>query len=271
MPLITIGIPTFNSERFISLTIKSILSQTFTDWICLISDDNSTDETVEIVQDLIKNEKRFQLFKQPKRLGPHQNWNYLLAQTNTEYFKLLHADDILYPQAILHSMEAFELNPKAALVSTQRKFTSNPKIKLSLNNKKPGTRISSRNQTLQKYLIFGSNFIKEPTFITFKTNFLKSAGGFDSSWNYLVDMDTYLRVLNHGDHVKIKKRLGEFRISDSSWSADLSKKQLSEEKQFLKHMANGKKIVIFGLTLVTIRSSLRRLYFYLSALRKLHR
>jgi hypothetical protein len=81
-------------------------------------------------------------------------------------------------------------------------------------------------------------------------------------------MDTYLRVLEKGLLGKIQNNLGQFRISTSSWSSTLDKEQIKEERLFLSKMANKRKIVFIGLLLITIRSTLRRLYFFLSTFRK---
>jgi glycosyltransferase involved in cell wall biosynthesis len=268
LSIITVGIPTYNSAKFIELTIKSLQAQTYEDWTCLISDDTSTDETINICQNLVKDDPRFALFRQPERLGPHNNWNYLLENSTSELFKLLHADDILHPHALACAIEAFNFDSKIVLVSTNRTFTLNPKLYSKVQDEKLIFKAKTKTQTIKKYLLLGSNFIKEPSFATFKTQILKNVNGFTSSWNYLVDMDTYLRVLGQGKYLKIKKNLGQFRISNSSWSADLNKKQLSEERDFLKFVAEGRKMVYLGLTLVTLRSNLRRLYFYLSTYRK---
>jgi glycosyltransferase involved in cell wall biosynthesis len=268
LAIITVGIPTYNSAKFIELTIKSLQAQTYEDWTCLISDDASTDETINICQNLVKDDPRFELFRQPKRLGPHNNWNYLLENSTTELFKLLHADDILHPHALALAIEAFNFDSRIVLVSSNRTFTSNPKLYSKVEDEKLIFKVKTKSQTIKKYLLLGSNFIKEPSFATFKTQILKNTNGFTSSWSYLVDMDTYLKVLDHGQYLKIKKNLGQFRISNSSWSADLNKKQLSEERDFLKFVSKGRKMVYLGLTLVTLRSNLRRLYFYLSAYRK---
>ena len=49
-PAISICIPTFNGEKYIHQTIRSVLNQTFRDFEIVISDDGSTDRTLEIVR-----------------------------------------------------------------------------------------------------------------------------------------------------------------------------------------------------------------------------
>lgn len=258
------GIPTFNSALHVQQTIKSLQAQTETNWKCLISDDNSTDETALKVRELIDNDDRFEFFVQSTRLGPEANWNFLLGHAKTQYFKLLHADDLLHPFNLEIALDHLRQNPNCALISSKRKFSANPISEWNKNiNKKYF--VKDRDQVLNKYLIYGSNFIGEPSFVTFQTKALKEAGGFSKSWEYLIDLDTYFNVLKYGFYIGMKESLGIFRISHNSWSSQLLCKQLKEEYRFLIHTSNKKKRVIFGLALITVRSILRQIYFRIFA------
>lgn len=66
---VSIITPTFNSERFIEETIRSILAQTYTDWELLITDDASTDETVNIVRKFADVDPRIKLFQFDENKG----------------------------------------------------------------------------------------------------------------------------------------------------------------------------------------------------------
>ena len=54
--------PSFNSEKFISESIESIINQTYTNWELIITDDFSSDNTVEVVESFIKNDDRIKLY-----------------------------------------------------------------------------------------------------------------------------------------------------------------------------------------------------------------
>ena len=64
--LVSIITPTFNSEKYISETIKSIQAQTHTNWELLITDDCSTDNTVSLINSIRQNDDRIKLFVQKK-------------------------------------------------------------------------------------------------------------------------------------------------------------------------------------------------------------
>ena len=60
--LVSIITPSYNSERFISETISSIINQTYINWELLITDDCSKDNTISIVKSFQKNDSRIKLF-----------------------------------------------------------------------------------------------------------------------------------------------------------------------------------------------------------------
>jgi len=93
-----IGMPVFNGSRFIRDAIDSILSQTFTHWVLLISDNFSTDETGEICLRYCQEDPRLSYVKQPQNLGAVQNFKFLLEKASSEYFMWMACDDVLHPE-----------------------------------------------------------------------------------------------------------------------------------------------------------------------------
>jgi len=92
---LSIGMPVYNGELFIERAIESILSQTFTDFELIISDNASTDSTQEICQNFSKMDNRIRIFKQEKNIGIHRNFYFLLSQAKGEYFAWAAVDDYL--------------------------------------------------------------------------------------------------------------------------------------------------------------------------------
>ena len=71
---ITIGIPPFNSELTILETINSLLNQSFKNWNCVISDDNSQDKTMDIICEHVEGDSRFTF---PKKLRKSRSkWKF---------------------------------------------------------------------------------------------------------------------------------------------------------------------------------------------------
>lgn len=78
----TILTTTFNCEKFIEKCLYSIMTQSYTDFKCFITDDMSTDNTVKIIEDIIKNDNRFFLIKNDKKRYQPGNYDYVIRDLN---------------------------------------------------------------------------------------------------------------------------------------------------------------------------------------------
>lgn len=92
---ICVGIPCFNEEEHIEETIQSLLNQNYENVRFIISDNASTDRTVEIIQDLVKNDNRFFINKNQKNRGAFENFKYVFEIFDSDYFMWLGAHDYL--------------------------------------------------------------------------------------------------------------------------------------------------------------------------------
>jgi glycosyltransferase involved in cell wall biosynthesis len=93
-PIISIIIPMFNSGAYIERTLKSVLSQTFSNYEVLVIDDGSNDGSYSLVQSYIKTENRVKIIRQP-RLGVSSARNKGLEMSNGEYIVFVDADDYI--------------------------------------------------------------------------------------------------------------------------------------------------------------------------------
>ncbi len=103
---------TYNRAHYIVETLQSIQNQNFTDWECLIIDDGGTDNTLDIIQPILENDKRFQYFirtdKHKKGLPGCRNYGLDLAKGN--YVIFFDDDDIVHPQNLTVSTSHIEKN-----------------------------------------------------------------------------------------------------------------------------------------------------------------
>jgi glycosyltransferase involved in cell wall biosynthesis len=95
---VTVGIPTINRSRLALRAVQSSLAQTYRDIEVVVSDDVSTDDTVENLKKI--QDDRLVLFEQKQRLGLVGNFDFCLRHASGEFFLLLGDDDVLAPTAI---------------------------------------------------------------------------------------------------------------------------------------------------------------------------
>lgn len=98
--LVSIITPSYNSSRFISQTIESILSQTYTNWELLITDDCSTDKTREIVKSYQRKDPRIKFFQLKENSGPGVARNHSIEMAKGRFIAFCDSDDRWYPEKL---------------------------------------------------------------------------------------------------------------------------------------------------------------------------
>lgn len=104
-PRFSIVMPVLNSEQYIGSAIESVLGQTFGDFELLISDDGSTDSTVEVASRHANRDKRVRLLRRTQGTGPGGNRNFALSRARASWVSFLDSDD-LWPGDHLRVCEA---------------------------------------------------------------------------------------------------------------------------------------------------------------------
>ncbi len=123
-PHLTVLMPVYNAEKFLSEAIESILNQTFTDFEFLIIDDGSTDSTTNIIESYT--DSRIRLFKNQKNLGISAALNKGIEMASTELIARMDADDISYPNRLQKQYDFLLANPDCVLLSAwAREMTEN--------------------------------------------------------------------------------------------------------------------------------------------------
>jgi glycosyltransferase involved in cell wall biosynthesis len=117
LPLVSVGVPTYNRVKSLERAIDSILAQTYQNLEIVISDNASTDQTEGFVNTLMKNEPRIRYYRQAKNFGLARNFEYVLQQATGKYFIFLADDDTFEPETIEKYVAFMEANPDYSLVS----------------------------------------------------------------------------------------------------------------------------------------------------------
>ena len=125
--LISIIIPLFNQENFLNETLESVLSQTYSNWECLIIDDGSTDNSAEVAKKWVGNDQRFKYFFK-NNSGVSAARNFGLKNAKGDYIQFLDSDDFLYKEKLSLSMQII-IKKKLDIVCTNYKMCTDLKGK----------------------------------------------------------------------------------------------------------------------------------------------
>jgi glycosyltransferase involved in cell wall biosynthesis len=121
-PIVTIGLPVYNSERYVAQSIESLLGQTYRDFILIISDNASTDSTAEICQRYAKSDPRVRYYRNAVNIGNPRNFNRVFELTKTPYLKWSTADDYWAPTFLEKALAVMERDPSVVLCYPQAVF-----------------------------------------------------------------------------------------------------------------------------------------------------
>ncbi|HAO10474.1 MAG TPA: hypothetical protein DCQ51_04670 [Planktothrix sp. UBA8407] len=226
-PLVSILIPTYNGEDFVSKAIQSGLDQTYSNLEIIISDDGSTDGTVKIAESFQKQSSI------PYRIITHSNYglvknlNFSIQQAQGKYIKFIFQDDWLEPNCIKDMVNLAEKDPEIGLVFSPRQVLIDPNSEsdlfcqsayngaINLHQKWSDLKSIQLGQDFlldPNCLIGGLNKIGEPTTVLISKRVFEALGGFDSSFQQLLDVDMWFRIMGSYKIAFVDKTLSSLLI-----------------------------------------------------------
>lgn len=124
LPLVSIGMPVFNAQETIVTALDSILDQDYPNIEIIISDNCSTDKTVQICQNYAKMDSRIKLNINEKNYGARENFRIVAKRAKGKYFFWAAGDDAWKSGFVKTLVNELEANPHAgvALCAIRREY-----------------------------------------------------------------------------------------------------------------------------------------------------
>lgn len=125
--LVTIIIPTYNRAHLLRETLNSVCAQTYPYWECIIVDDGSTDDTLEILNQFVEVDSRFKVFKRPNlfKKGPSGCRNFAFQLSLGKFIQFFDSDDIMHPDHLLKKMQLLNNSEVDFVVCKLKSFSTN--------------------------------------------------------------------------------------------------------------------------------------------------
>lgn len=182
--------PAFNTEKYISKAIESVLKQSYSNWELLIVNDGSNDRTREI--SLSFNDERIQYFEQDNK-GVSAARNIGLAHMTGDYFCFLDSDDLYSANSLKARLSVFECNPRIS-------FVDGTVIYVDENLVSSGKHYRPRfkGQPYAKLLQLDSNCFFGSTWMIKRE--LNQIYEFDESMSHCEDLFFYLTISNDKEY-----------------------------------------------------------------------
>lgn len=115
IPRLSIGLPVYNGERYLSKSLTALLGQRYDDFELIISDNASTDGTEDICRDYLARDRRVKYVRQPRNIGLAPNHNFVFQQARGDLFKWASYDDLYGRDLLLRCVEALDEHPHVVL------------------------------------------------------------------------------------------------------------------------------------------------------------
>ncbi len=197
--LVSIVIPSFNSELLLRQTLDSVLKQTYAKWECIIVDDGSTDDTILILEEYAIKDSRFNWFSRPssKLKGPSSARNYGLENAKGDFVVFLDSDDLLLETCLENRITFANENPNFDFwVFKMVLFEQNREQDKGMFNILP---LSNENENgFYLRLFLQGKFPFAVTCPLWKKSSLNLLGGFDEQMRMLEDPDLHTRAYKTG-------------------------------------------------------------------------
>lgn len=223
--LISVCIPTYNGERYIAESLRSVLGQSHSELEVIVSDHGSSDSTLDIVKSF--QDHRVRVVSTPQSSSIAENWNHAVSESRGDLVKVMGQDDVLYPNALEGELAVMNSHQVDIAFCFSDRDIVNPASRVMLRPRRRHKQVGrvAADDLLRLIVRSGNNPIGEPLAVLFRRGFFEQVGGFRG--DYLIDLDLYVRLLRVGDGVWTDECVGAFRVHAGSWGSNLRMRQFS--------------------------------------------
>lgn len=235
-PLVSICIPSYNSEKTIGKTIHSLINQTYKNLEIIIIDNCSADSSVKIAQGF--DDARIKIIRCEEHLpAAEKNWNRCFSHANGEFMAIFHADDIYLPEMVSRQVETFLMIPSVGGVFTQGniinehdeiigEFQLPPKIKRA----EPCSYPEIFNCALEY-----ADFLPTPSAMLRRDLYQKLSPFRYDQFRSASDFDLWLRAAAAAPVIILNEKLMNYRVSRAQGSSKINILR-TDESDFFKVM-----------------------------------
>ena len=268
MAKVSVIITSYNYEKYIRETINSVLNQTINDWELIIIDDNSTDNSIDIIMEFANKDTRIQVIRNCENLGLKESIKTALLAATGKWIAFLESDDLWEKDYLEKKLALANQYPNVGFIYNNVKFfdsqaqTAEKKYS-SLINKN-----NNRNFPKNMFYNFGyENPVLTMSSVMIKKQFLENID-FSTPIDKLLDWYLYIQIAQKTDFYYLKDKLTLWRQHEKSYISQNNKikykfANISAYDKLYKQSPWNLGLLLF-IILSTIRMCFKRLIYYIS-------
>jgi len=244
MPTVSVIIPSYNHEKFIKECIQSVLDQTYQDFEIVITDDCSSDRSVEIIQSF--DDPRIKLFKHLENKGACVATNNCILNSSGKYIAMLSSDDAWYPDKLVVQVKYIEAHPEIAAVFGKVDWVDENGDEIVYKNFSYldvfNVKNRSRHEWLNHFFFYG-NCLCHPSSLIRRECYAK-VGMLNPTFAGLPDYDLWIRFTLKYEIKILNKKIVRYRwVSDTNnTSGDTNSNRIRNRFECFKILDNYLKI-----------------------------
>ena len=242
LPLVSIVVPVYNGEKYLKESIDSIIAQTYPNTEILVMDDNSTDNTSEIIKSY---SDKIIPFKNKINLGQFENVNKGIEKTKGEYICVYHADDIYKPTIVEKEVRFLQNNISVGAVFCLDIFidaNGNIYNQLEIPAEVQGEKPLNYPTILNALLTYKNSFLVGPTSMV-RRSVYNDVGLYDEEgYGIAGDLEMWVRIAKSHDLGIIEEHLQYYRHGHGNLSQNYYRLRTETEIHFKimqHHLDNG--------------------------------
>lgn len=214
---ITVAIPTYNRAYYLGEAMQSVLDQTFDDFELLIIDNNSSDNTKDVVHSFT--DERVKYIRNTSNIGIIGNWNRTIELSKGIYLNIFSDDDKMQPTFLESSTAVLDEFPKVGFTFTHcNKVDENGAFLRLWGYDFPPSGYMSGYEYLTQTVKYGSCLTLAPSVVVRKNAYAK-AGKFEQVYGHnTFDFNMWIRLASQFDVYFIDKVLINYRIHSKQMS-----------------------------------------------------
>ena len=199
--------PVYNQQASVVEAADSILNQTFQDFLFLIIDDASSDNSLEILRTAIKKDQRIKLIANHHHLGLTRSLNKALRLVKTKYIARMDADDLALPSRFAKQLQFLETHPQIMLLGTAAYLIDDNGKQIGLK------RCPSDHDHIRAQILKYCPFI-HPTWM-FHRSIFQEIGEYNENFPFSQDYELVLRIASRFKTANLAEPLLKYRVNSA--------------------------------------------------------